>query len=1317
MKPILTLLFVVSTALAAEPLPTVHVDDFEKGGAAWLPTDAKKWSVDKQDDGNHVLHLHGKSAYEPPHRSPHSLTLLKDTVVGSFELTARVRTLQTTRGHRDMCVFFGFQDPAHFYYVHLGEVPDPHSSQIFIVNDAPRTKITETPDVGVPWTDDQWHRVKVVRDVASGLIEVYFDDMTKPQKVAHDRTFAWGAIGLGSFDDLGLWDDFELRGVMVKKKVDAKFKSAPAKPKPVKKKVVAEPVKSAVSAADLAEQAKTLKFTKWSGAVNIPDPVAVSLDNHGTAYVTQTQRRKANDLDIRSNRDWIPDDVGFQSVEDKRAHFRKHLAPGNSEKNKERVDDLNKDGSHDWKDLTVLTERIYQVKDTDGDGIADQRVTYAEDFNTEITGIAAGVLWHQGDVYATVAPDVWRLRDTDGDGKADTRDLMAHGFGLHIAYGGHDMHGLRVGPDGRIYWSIGDKGISVISKEGRRFHYPNQGGVLRAEADGSNFEVFAHGLRNVQEMDFDEAGNWFGVDNDSDQPGEKERFVHIVEDMDAGWRNNYQYRGEGFNPWMDEGISIPWHTGQPAYILPPIRNYEDGPCGFAYNPGTALNPQYRNYFFMTEAPRGTQWAFQVRPKGASFEMINSHQIGNGIPLTGWNFGPDGALYAADWGGGYPLNETGAIWKMDDPNYAGDAARVEVAKILGAGFDKLPKERLAKLLGHIDKRVRLGAQFELVQRDEPAVLGGALKSGNALAKTHALWGFGQLARTKDSSVAKNALSSALRSSDPDVQIQAIKMLGDLKPGQFQSAQLTSSLTSKVPRVFFHAAIAAGKHGLRAAVKPLVAAANRLRPEETYLRHAITKGLAGAASADELAKLSAHKKEAVRVCAVVALRRQASPAVAVFLSDKSQVVIDEAARAIHDDWSISDAMPALAEKLGGSSEPFVRRAISANLRLGSPAHVGRVTAYALRSDAPLPMRLEALDALKDWSEPPLLDRVDGRRRDLGLRDSKEIAKAIGPRLGQLLKSGENSLIERAIALSTQYELEIAPDALNALLRFVDAPPSLRVVALRGLGTIEAIDFALGSDADELRSEAARLLAGRDVERALKHLDRVLKKSPSLRERQAALSTVAGLKHDDVKRIVIEATDLLKNDKAPRGLQLDIIEAAEKLGLEERLEAFNQRRDPEKYTDGFIECLEGGDPKAGLRVINTHIYAQCVRCHKLDDSKGGSIIGPNLKNVGSKGRDYILHSMLDPNAVVTKGYGIMNVVLDNDEVVGGQFRGETKTHVELRMPDGKSQKIEKSRIKDRTAVMSVMPTMGNILTKRELRDVIEYLAGLKEPEKARR
>ena len=202
--------------LAEEKLPVVHQEDFENGTEDWQPTDDSKWKL-TNEEGNHVYHLLGKSDYQPPHRSPHSISLLKEILVSDFVLTAKVKTLQSSRAHRDMCLFFGYQDSAHFYYVHLGEKTDPHANQIFIVNDAPRIKISEQTNEGTPWKDDTWHQVKIVCKVESGLIEIYFDDIDKPQMVAHDKHFTWGQIGLGSFDDLGQWDDVVLKGKTVPK--------------------------------------------------------------------------------------------------------------------------------------------------------------------------------------------------------------------------------------------------------------------------------------------------------------------------------------------------------------------------------------------------------------------------------------------------------------------------------------------------------------------------------------------------------------------------------------------------------------------------------------------------------------------------------------------------------------------------------------------------------------------------------------------------------------------------------------------------------------------------------------------------------------------------------------------------------------------------------------------------------------------------------------------------------------------------------------------------------------------------------------------
>ncbi|MEE2707002.1 MAG: hypothetical protein VX988_08110 [Planctomycetota bacterium] len=210
------LLMVVAATTNAEELPVVFQEDFEKGADRWEPTDAAAWKIEAVGDNSVYSQFKKQSKYKPPHRSPYNIALIRGVNVGDFVLTARVRSTHPDYGHRDVCLFFGYQDAAHFHYVHLGKKADAHANQIFIVNKAPRTKISITTTKGTNW-DDQWHSVKIIRTVQDGRIEVYFDDMKKPVMTAKDTTFQWGRVGLGSFDDTGHWDDIVLRGKLVKK--------------------------------------------------------------------------------------------------------------------------------------------------------------------------------------------------------------------------------------------------------------------------------------------------------------------------------------------------------------------------------------------------------------------------------------------------------------------------------------------------------------------------------------------------------------------------------------------------------------------------------------------------------------------------------------------------------------------------------------------------------------------------------------------------------------------------------------------------------------------------------------------------------------------------------------------------------------------------------------------------------------------------------------------------------------------------------------------------------------------------------------------
>ena len=208
----LILALCVDLASAAE-WPEVAHEDFEQGAERWQATDPGAWEVLPGKEGQGYGNTK-QSAYKPPHRSPLNIALLKNVIVGDFILEADVRSTVKDYGHRSMCVFFGYQNPANFYYVHFGKQMDDHANQIFIVKDAPRTKISTKTTDGTPW-DDAWHHVKIVRTVEDGAIAVYFDDMDAPVMTATDKTFEWGEIGLGTFDDMGVWDNVVLKGLIV----------------------------------------------------------------------------------------------------------------------------------------------------------------------------------------------------------------------------------------------------------------------------------------------------------------------------------------------------------------------------------------------------------------------------------------------------------------------------------------------------------------------------------------------------------------------------------------------------------------------------------------------------------------------------------------------------------------------------------------------------------------------------------------------------------------------------------------------------------------------------------------------------------------------------------------------------------------------------------------------------------------------------------------------------------------------------------------------------------------------------------------------
>ncbi|CAN0359008.1 unnamed protein product, partial [Laminaria digitata] len=998
----------------------------------------------------------------------------------------------------------------------------------------------------------------------------------------------------------------------------------------------------------------------WAKQPMLKNPVAISHDSQGRLYATEANRRKSTDLDTRSMRGleplpWPVVDYSLQSVEQRREAIRKYLAPDSPYKNPW-LKDFNNDGQKNWMDLFEISERVNLLEDSDGDGIADKASVFAEGFNTEVTGTAGGVLWHNDKVYFTAIPDLWLLEDKDQDGVAEQREALITGHGAHISWGGHDLHGLTVGPDGRIYWSIGDKGVNITSKEGRQFVYPNQGLVMRSEPDGSNFEVFAHGLRNCQELSFDDYGNLFCVDNDGDFKGERERLLYVTRDSDTGWRINWQFtstndwaKSQGlpeYNPWLEERLHVPHFRGQAAYITPTLLNYSDGPAGFTRNPGTALSESYKDYYFLTQFPGQKITAFQLQSKGAAFEMVNEHNFQKGFMAVGLSFGPDGALYVADWGGNWDPTEEGGIVKLDVKSKEQHPLRKQTKKLIQAGMKDRSVDALADLLGYPDQRVRLAAQFELVERNqEEALIQTALdKSAGPLARTHSIWGIGQLARLGKLSLQVD-VATLLTDANHQIRIQACRLVAEA-PVLFDSfdVALHDLLADPELSVSFHAAQALGAVGNADSIEPLFQLLASEDGTDPFIRHGVVTGLSGIGDEDALLAAKDHDSNSVRMGAVLSLRRLKSIHTQAFLQDTNLAVVLEAARAIHDDFGIPEAMPALANLLNNtphtSNEALMRRILNANLRLGKSENAATVLSFYQSGVGDSEMQKEAEDILLSWTQPPVLDRVERRYRVLPERDPAIITDLLNDQLSSLL--GSNSKSERSsLKLLRHYDIALDPKVLQK--RLADNSRSteeridiFNVLIAQPKQNKAALATAFKSNDTTLRIAALKKVATKNESDAVNRIDKLLSsdKTPMV-ERQQAITVLRELKGKKATKLISKLVVQLKKGDIRNAEKLEVYLAASANGaFEKDLTAIMKSTGPGAKAP-YAFSMYGGDAKVGERVFLQHPAAQCIRCHAVEKGEGSNV-GPVLKGIGTRfDRAYLLEALVSPSATMADGF----------------------------------------------------------------------------------
>jgi quinoprotein glucose dehydrogenase len=803
----------------------------------------------------------------------------------------------------------------------------------------------------------------------------------------------------------------------------------------------------------------TLQLAATAKEQHLESPTALAFDESGRIFITETPRLGHGVEDDRKHLDWYLADLAARKTSERLALYEKWKAQV----------------PHSY--LTEKSERVRCLADGDGDGVFEKSTVFADGFNDPLDGAIGGVLAHQGGVYVACIPNLWLLRDANGDGVADDRKTLQDGFGVRVSLAGHDLRGFTLGPDGRLYGTLGDRGLNLTTKEGKTYQYPNEGCAFRIEADGSGFEVFHTGLRNPQGLVFDAFGNAFTVEASSGL-GDAPRLIYLVDGGDSGWQMEHQtlhdfHRQIGLtelppNRWIDEHMWELRHPLQPAYILPPAAHLTVNPAGLASHPGTGFLEAEAGRFLVCDqggdAAHSGIGSFEVKPEGAGMQLTDFRQLLRGIAATAAAYAWDGRLFIIDGGNEqiFSLNAAAGTW------HPSEAA--ETVKLIREGFAQRDSAELAKLLKHPDSRVRLRAQIALTrQADALARFSAAIASGDVMERVHGVWGIGILARrgsgvpvpgntefgdVPDNKVrlaAGQLLAGLLKHPDAEVRAQAARAIGDARnqfvqprdlsaprglptQGTLVTAEglpLAALLFDQSPRVRYFAAVSIGKLkalGFYSSICDFLKANDNRDP---YLRHAGAFALQHIATNSlMLSGLERHPSPAVRLGATIALRRMRDPAVATFIHDPDPQVADEAIRAVTD-LSLDSVRIPLSRLLDNLAarpwQPFMlRRLIHNAFRLGTAKDAARLLKLVGDPAIPVEIQQESLRLLALWVTPPAVDQLTGHWRPLAARDPATIKPALNTALPRLLQQ-DGFIRTAALELGKQYQLETPAAAL--------------------------------------------------------------------------------------------------------------------------------------------------------------------------------------------------------------------------------------------------------------------------------------------------
>ena len=925
-------------------------------------------------------------------------------------------------------------------------------------------------------------------------------------------------------------------------------------------------------------------------------------------------------------------------------------------------------------------DRIKVFEDTKGTGRADKVTVFCD----RIPIVPMSVCVAGDQAFVGVAPELWRFdgaaaRDPVGKNKT----VLLSGFhrsGRKTGWVDHDhaLHGLTLGPDGRMYFTVGDEGMNLTDNSGVK-HHPNGAAMVRMNLDGTGMRVLADNFRNPYELCVDSFGRVFCSDNDDDG-NQQVRICYVIDGSDYGYRHNPKLPP---SPTRHH-----WHEDVPGVTPKILRTYQGSPCGILTYEGKLFPERFRGSLIHCDcgaSPQAVVRAYHLKPAGAGFTCETENLV---TSTDRWfrpvdvAHAPDGSLYIADWydsgvgGHGYRDKVIGRIYHLTvkgapPPPRAAPPDLATIPGLLSTLMSPMPS---ARFLATQKLRERGPEAAEALNRM-------AREGKHPLERARALWvlfGMGDRGRP--------AILEKLKDPDPRFRAQAVRMLRE---------DVTRNLDAILPR------------GLDDSAEVRLELLIALRAVPTVKCGPVLVQLARAC----------EPQDPWYAPTLAGTLRNREPELITHLFQHIETPEAEA-RALALAWQINrpETIPFLANVLTAPKAPeHFQRALDALGWIKEPAAGEAVAAAAVAESDSTHVRA-CLEMLR-----------------------RNIASGWKPLAGQpIFAQLFQKSLKNPAELSGMLALVGAAQArafVSQVLALIDNPKldkALRKAALEAAGQIQVPEvFArvervlqearLPSPAprevpptDELAFAALAALQNMNTPQANKLLEGlVLDKSYPLDLRREGVKvlghTPAGCnfllaaagKNElpvDLKGDAAQVTNR-SSDRKVRALAAQVLPLPKLAG--------NRTLPP------LPEILSrAGDPRKGQAVF-FKAQSQCSKCHRV--AGVGAWVGPDLSQIGGKlGKEGLLDAILNPSAAIAHEYVQYSVETQKGQVFQGLIAEETAERLVLKNAEGERIVIPTKEVEAKKPLaVSLMPEgLVQNLTDAELVDLLTYLGTLKQP-----